>query len=186
MDYRISKAVQLAITAHDGQKRKYTHTPYVLHSFAVWALLADRKLDSEVQIAGILHDVVEDTPIELQYIHAIFGERVAKLVYAVTDEYTPARYMQNRAERKRMECDRLRCVTDSAQSIKLADLIDNTASIVKYDPVFARVYLSEKRALLEVLTRGDRWLFAEAYRVLVDAENTLANLPVVEEESNED
>jgi hypothetical protein len=43
-------------------------------------------------------------------------------------------------------------------TIKCADLISNTSSIVKHDPKFAEVYLEEKRLLLDVLTKADPWL----------------------------
>ena len=49
-----------------------------------------------------------------------------------------------------------------AQTIKLADLISNSRSIMEHDPAFARTYLEEKRMLLEVMTKGDPGLYAEA------------------------
>ena len=52
-------------------------------------------------------------------------------------------------------------------TIKLADLIDNTGSIVSRDPKFAIIYMTEKKALLEVLVHGDKTLYAQA-RNLVD------------------
>jgi hypothetical protein len=48
-----------------------------------------------------------------------------------------------------------RASSSRAQTIKLADLIDNTKTIVARDPKFAKVYLREKIALLHVLTKGD-------------------------------
>ena len=50
----------------------------------------------------------------------------------------------------------------AAQTIKLADLISNSRSIMAHDPNFARTYLEEKRMLLEVMTKGDPGLHAEA------------------------
>jgi hypothetical protein len=50
--------------------------------------------------------------------------------------------------------------------VKLADLIANSRSIMAHDPTFARVYLEEKRMLLEVLSRGDATLMAEARRIV--------------------
>jgi guanosine-3',5'-bis(diphosphate) 3'-pyrophosphohydrolase len=51
-----------------------------------------------------------------------------------------------------------------AQTIKLADLISNSKSIMEHDPAFAKTYLEEKRMLLAVMTRGDAGLHAEASR----------------------
>ena len=53
--------------------------------------------------------------------------------------------------------------TPEAKTIKLADLIDNTKSIVEHDPRFAKVYLEEKRLLLEVLKDGDETLWQQAH-----------------------
>ena len=53
-----------------------------------------------------------------------------------------------------------------AQTIKLADLIDNSASITKYDPKFAKVYMKEKKDLLEVLDKGDKNLYKKAEKII--------------------
>lgn len=52
------------------------------------------------------------------------------------------------------------------QTIKLADLIDNSDSILAHDPKFAAVYLREKKELLEVLTQGDAGLYRQARRIV--------------------
>jgi hypothetical protein len=49
-----------------------------------------------------------------------------------------------------------------AQTVKLADLISNSKSIMEHDPKFAKTYLEEKRLLLAVMTRGDAGLHAKA------------------------
>lgn len=78
-----------------------------------------------------------------------------------------------RAERKALDRAHLAGAPDEAQTIKCADLIDNTSSIVAHDPAFARVYLEEKRALLEVLTRADPTLLAMAWSTCESAQDTL-------------
>ena len=57
-----------------------------------------------------------------------------------------------------MDRDHLAEKCAATQTIKLADLIDNSASILGFDPDFAKVYMVEKRRLFEVLTKGDRSL----------------------------
>jgi hypothetical protein len=54
----------------------------------------------------------------------------------------------------------------AAQTVKLADLIANSRSIMAHDPAFAKIYLEEKRMLLEVLTRGDATLMARARSIV--------------------
>jgi hypothetical protein len=68
----------------------------------------------------------------------------------------------NRAVRKAIDLAHTAKACADAKTIKLADLLSNTASIVAYDPGFARVYLKEKTALLKVLTEGDATLLARA------------------------
>ena len=59
---------------------------------------------------------------------------------------------------KRLSRERLARAPGWVQTIKCADLISNTSSIVKHDPVFAKTYLEEKRLLLDVLTMADKRL----------------------------
>ena len=79
----IEKAYQIAYDAHKDQKRK-SGEPYIIHPLCVAIILADLELDKETLVAGILHDVVEDTVMTEEEITAIFGEEVALLVDGVT------------------------------------------------------------------------------------------------------
>ncbi|MBR3257194.1 bifunctional (p)ppGpp synthetase/guanosine-3',5'-bis(diphosphate) 3'-pyrophosphohydrolase [Candidatus Saccharibacteria bacterium] len=80
---RIQKAVALAKTAHSGQFRR-TGEPYIIHPLAVKKILEEWEMDEDTIIAGILHDVVEDTSVTLEEIKTEFGESVAFLVDGVT------------------------------------------------------------------------------------------------------
>jgi GrpB-like predicted nucleotidyltransferase (UPF0157 family) len=64
--------------------------------------------------------------------------------------------------RKAIDLQHTAAAPPEAKTVKLADLISNTQSIVKYDPKFAKIYLEEKRRLLTVLGDGDATLFARA------------------------
>jgi GTP pyrophosphokinase len=79
----IERAVDLAVEAHGDDRRK-SGEPYVLHPIEVATLLARLQLDAETLAAAVLHDVVEDTPVERERIEQEFGPRVAKLVEGVT------------------------------------------------------------------------------------------------------
>lgn len=80
---RLHSAVSLATKAHAGQKRK-SGEDYITHPLHVASLLIDWKLDIDSVIAGVLHDVVEDTGVTLSEIEEAFGEDVAFLVDGVT------------------------------------------------------------------------------------------------------
>ena len=91
-----------------------------------------------------------------------FGAGVADLVFALTDQKRPG---FNRAQRKAIDRERLARAAPSAQTVKLADLIDNAEDIAANDPNFGRVYLREMGELLDVLTKGDQKLLSEARAV---------------------
>lgn len=76
----------------------------------------------------------------------------------------------NRAARKAIDRDHTAKASPEAKTIKLADMISNTASIMKHDLVgFARVYIPEKVKLLEVLREGDPVLWKVAHMQVMDA-----------------
>lgn len=156
----IVKAAEFAGRAHAGQVRKYTGEPYIEHPARVAKLVWDATGDHAACAAAWLHDVVEDCNVPLDKIHLFFGHRVGALVDMVTDVSRPED--GNRRARKALDRDHLALADAAGQTIKLADLIDNTSSIVGHDPDFAKVYLREKRELLAVLTKGDRGLWERA------------------------
>jgi (p)ppGpp synthase/HD superfamily hydrolase len=112
--------------------------------------------------AAWLHDVVEDTGVTIETIRAEFGTEVAELVGWLTDVSKPED--GNRATRKAVDRAHTAEAPAEAQTIKLADLISNSKSIMEHDPAFAKTYLEEKRLLLAVMTKGDPGLHAEASR----------------------
>jgi guanosine-3',5'-bis(diphosphate) 3'-pyrophosphohydrolase len=79
----IQKAFEFAEKAHSGQKRK-SGEPYFVHPVEVALILAKHKMDEESIVAGLLHDVVEDTKIPLNEISENFGQEVADIVDGLT------------------------------------------------------------------------------------------------------
>ncbi len=79
----IRKAYRVASDAHAGQARK-SGEPYIIHPLYVSIILADLEMDKETIVAGLLHDVVEDTVMTDEEIGREFGEEVAHLVDGVT------------------------------------------------------------------------------------------------------
>lgn len=156
----VTRADRLAARAHAEQRRKYTDDPYIVHPRAVAAIVATVPHTQDMLAAALLHDVLEDTSLTLAELEAQVGSAVAGLVLELTDQIGLDR--GNRATRKRLEAERLATVSAEAQTIKLADLIDNLRSIVAHDRGFAPVYIAEKEQLLALLTKADNSLRALA------------------------
>lgn len=145
---------------HAKQERKYTGNPYVDHLAEVagiaitawggWLPCCDGGVDIDQYIAVCWgHDSREDQGVNFEELVTRFGSTVADGITWLSDLETG-----NRAERKAASRARLAQAPDWVQTIKCADLISNTSSIVKHDPKFAEVYLEEKRLLLAVLTKA--------------------------------
>jgi len=164
----VRKAQVYAMAAHAAvkQRRKYTGDPYIVHPAEVAKIVAGVPgATPDMVAAAWLHDVVEDTGCTITDIHMGFGADIAALVGWLTDVSRPED--GNRAKRKAMDRAHSAQAPAEAQTIKLADLISNSRSIMQHDPEFARTYLEEKRLLLEVLTKGDPGLHAEASRYVM-------------------
>lgn len=155
------QAMVFAREVHKDQRRKYTGNPYADHLAEVAGIAATccpPQLRSDVmQQVAWLHDCVEDQGVTLDELERRFGPQVAVAVNYLSDTETG-----NRAERKAAARLRLSNAWPWVQTIKVADLISNTASIVQHDPAFAQVYLEEKRLLLDAMTQADPRLVSVA------------------------
>ena len=172
-DY-VAYARSYAVSAHDrvGQKRKYTGEPYWHHCEAFAELVRTHGDGTPDMIAAAyLHDVVEDTDVSLTELATVFGDRIAHLVEQVTDVSKPTD--GNRAHRKRLDREHLARSSSEAKTIKLADLIDNSRSILEHDRAFARVYIEEKKLLLDVLREGSPVLWSMADEIVTVARRSL-------------
>lgn len=81
----IERALVFAAKAHERQYRKQTDTPYITHPMSVALILQQEGCDETVVIAGLLHDVVEDSESSVEDIKREFGKKVADIVAACTE-----------------------------------------------------------------------------------------------------
>lgn len=156
----IDRALTFAYNAHEGQFRKYTKEPYICHPIAVAAILKRHGYTEGCIIAALLHDTVEDTTVTNDDILKSFGFIVAKLVEELTDISKPED--GNRKTRKAIDREHILSASLAGQEIKLADLIDNTKSISTHDKGFAKIYLAEKRLILDGMGSVNPVLLKEA------------------------
>lgn len=151
------EAMVFAREVHKGQVRKYTGNPYTDHLAEVAGVVATLEIigpRTEMMVAvAWLHDCVEDQWVSEDTLSRKFGKDVAAAVMQLSDLESGTR-----AQRKALSRERLHKAWFWVQTIKVADLISNTSSIVKHDPKFALVYLEEKRLMLDVLTGADERL----------------------------
>lgn len=156
-------AAEFATRAHRGQQRKYTGEPYMVHPISVARMVYEVGGSPHAICAALLHDVVEDCPwVKPSEIDRVFGSAVCGLVMQVTKVSRDNE--GTRAERVAQDTAHYAGATAEGQTIKLADTIDNTRTVLLHDNGFAAIYMAEKRELLGRMIRGDRGLYAQARR----------------------
>ena len=164
----IERAIRRATNLHDGQKRKVSGAPYIVHPYAVAFLLAHYTDDEDVIIAGLLHDVLEDVPgYGTAELEQEFGVRVTAIVSEVTEDYTEAEKADHSLrkegwkERKETYLRKLSDDSHEALLVATADKIHNLRSLLDD-------YAVHGEATWERLGNKERilWFYGEATRVI--------------------
>ncbi len=83
---KLDQAINFAVKCHSGDVRKGTDRPYILHPVEALQILASMNADTNLMIAGVLHDTLEDTETTLETIASMFGKDVAELVDSHTED----------------------------------------------------------------------------------------------------
>ncbi|HEV7563963.1 MAG TPA: HD domain-containing protein [Solirubrobacterales bacterium] len=122
----VAAALEKARQAHAGQVRNGSGgMPYIEHPQAVAALLAEHGHDDEVLAAALLHDVVEDSDTTVEELRDQFGDRVADLVAALSDDESIDDYRARKDEHR----ERVRAADGDAFAIYGADKLTNVRTI---------------------------------------------------------
>lgn len=173
---KLTDAMTFAIAAHGDAKRKGDGTPAIFHAMEAAAVAATLTTDEDVLAAAVLHDTVEDcgaTPDELR---ARFGDRVADLVAAETEDkmrhLPPA---ESWYARKKAAVARLRAETDpGAAAVTLGDKLSNMRAF----------YRGKRRlggAMWDAFNQKDPAAHHWYYRAIADALSGLSDTPAWQE-----
>ena len=122
----IEEAVEFAKKAHEGAVRKGTAVPYIVHPVETALIVALMTTDEEMVAAALLHDVVEDTPVTEEEIRSLFGERIASLVQAESEDKS-----KSWCERKQEKIDHLKTTPRDVKILALADKLSNLRSTAR-------------------------------------------------------
>ncbi len=182
----IEKAYKFAYEAHKDQTRK-SGEPYIIHPLCVAIILADLEMDKETILAGLLHDVVEDTKYTDEEIGKEFGEDVALLVEGVT-KLDKMKYKGGNGDKQDLQAENLRKMFLAMAKdirviiIKLADRLHNMRTLSYqspakqqdiaretldiYAPIAQRLGISKVKVELDDLSL--KYLEPDVYYDLVD------------------
>lgn len=145
----VESARAFAFESHKGQIRKYNGTPYFNHPRRVAERAFLEGLPETVQAALYLHDVVEDCKVSLDTINKHFGQEVSEMVNWMTNKTKGLNL--TRAERKKLDRERLRLAPNIVKIMKMMDRIDNLKEMKGADTDFKKLYAEESTQLMEVL-----------------------------------
>jgi len=123
-----ARAAAFASYAHDGQTRKGTALPYIVHPMEAAAIAATMTNDQEVLAAAVLHDVIEDCGVTEGELRLKFGKRVAMLVQAESEQ-KEADAAASWQKRKLYTINRLRGASREQMILTLSDKLSNLRSI---------------------------------------------------------
>jgi (p)ppGpp synthase/HD superfamily hydrolase len=124
----VRAALERARSDHEGEVRNGSGgMPYVEHPVRVAALLDEQDYGEEVLAAALLHDVVENSETTLDELRELFGEEVAGMVGALTDDESIDSYKARKAEHR----ERLAAADEEAMAIYAADKLTNTRTLRK-------------------------------------------------------
>jgi (p)ppGpp synthase/HD superfamily hydrolase len=153
----VRAAMQWAEGQHSGDRRDVDNAPFILHPLEVAALLSSRGYDEEVISAGLLHDVIERSDAGVEDVRERFGDRVAGIVAALSEDEDIADYHA----RKRALRDHVARAGPDAQAVFAADKVTKARELraqagrtpsLLADPGLSR-RLEHYEASLEILRR---------------------------------
>lgn len=170
----LDRAITFAVKAHQGMERKGKGFPYIVHPMEAVCIVATMTNDQELLAAAALHDVIEDTDTTADDLKKEFGERVAMLVEAESDDKTGGSKADTWHQRKQDTLDRLRNADLDIKIVALGDKLSNMRAI-------AHDYAVLGDELWNRFTVKDPAEHAWRYHALAEALNDLSDTDAYKE-----
>lgn len=167
----ILRALEFAALAHDGQRRRGgARVPYFAHPAAVGLILARFGFSQQVVAAGVLHDVIEDTPVTAEEMAVHFGPEITRLVLGVSENKSLPH-----AERKALYVEQIRTADSEVKAISSADKIANLTNLIvlleEGEDVFASVYKHNTREAMFAQAQAEHDAVASNFNHPIVAEH---------------
>ena len=178
----LDRAIVFAVQAHHNTERRGKGFPYIVHPMEAVEIVATITADQELLAAAALHDTIEDTDVTVEQIREAFGERVANLVHAESDQFTEGVSEEDSwHDRKQAAIDRLAASSHDAKIVAMGDKLSNMRAIwrdyqVKGDALWNIFHVKDKashewhyRGLAESLSDlSDTFAYQEFLRLVND------------------
>ena len=152
----LDRAIVFAVQAHHNSERRGKGFPYIVHPMEAVEIVATITPDQELLAAAALHDTIEDTDVTVEQLRAEFGDRIANLVHAESDQINGELFNGENEEetwhaRKQAAIDRLAKAPHDAKIVALGDKLSNMRAIwrdyqVKGDELWKIFHCSDKAA----------------------------------------
>ena len=126
----LDRAIVFAVQAHHNTERRGKGFPYIVHPLEAVEIVSTITSDQELLAAAALHDTIEDTDITVEQLREQFGERIASLVYAESDQFTEGVSEEDSwHDRKQAAITRLAAASHDAKIVAMGDKLSNMRAI---------------------------------------------------------
>ena len=169
----LDHAIVFAVQAHHNTERRGKGFPYIVHPMEAVEIVSTITADQELLAAAALHDTIEDTDVTVEQIREVFGERVAELVHAESDQVNGELFNGENEEetwhaRKQAAIDRLTAASHDAKIVAMGDKLSNMRAIW-------RDYQIQGDALWNIFHVKDKASHEWHYRGLAASLSTLSD-----------
>ena len=148
----LDRAIIFSVKAHHNTERRGKGFPYIVHPMEAVEIVATITPDQELLAAAALHDTIEDTDVTVENIRREFGDRIADLVHAESDQFTEGVSEEDSwHDRKQAAIDRLAAASRDAKIVAMGDKLSNMRAIwrdyrLKGDELWKIFHVTDKAA----------------------------------------